>query len=308
MPGLRACLAIPALLLLSATPGRAALLSLLGSSTLDVEVGPLGGERVVQYDDNGFCGGGSFNVAFPPLRFQMNTSGVLVSAPLAGGFVEPGGLFTGTRTQTIPFGIQTFTTMGQFCSGSLPPFASPPDITIANVSNSTKSIAPGAAGGGHAGDVVRPGGGLGGPGALAGTFFINVLGLFNLEVPLSPVGATGATGQFVAGSLVVTVMGTGWTTATVQVTGVSTVTTPTSNGAVLNTVTFAGYDNRTPGHVGRVLLVSPFKVITNAAGNLPGIARQTLDFAGIVPEPGTLGLLVAGAAGLALQGWRKLRR
>jgi hypothetical protein len=90
--------------------------------------------------------------------------------------------------------------------------------------------------------------------------------------------------------------------------GVSTATAPTPNAAILNSVTFAGYDNRTPGHVGRVLLVSPFKVITNAAGNLPGIARQTLDFGGVVPEPGTLGLLLAGATVLALWGRRQRRR
>jgi hypothetical protein len=156
--------------------------------------------------------------------------------------------------------------------------------------------------------VLRPGDGLGGPGPLAGTFIVNVPGLFNLDIPLSPVGSTGAAGQAVVGTLAVTVLGTGWTTAPVQVTGISTGTTPTSQAAIVNTVTFVGYDNRTPGHVGRVLLVSPFKVVTNAAENLPGIARQTLDFAGIVPEPGTLGLLVVGAVGPVLDGRRRMRR
>jgi hypothetical protein len=105
----------------------------------------------------------------------------------------------------------------------------------------------------------------------------------------------------------VTVFGTGWTTAPVQLTGVTTISTPTSQAGIVNTVTFAGYDNRTPGHVGRVLLVSPFKVISNATGNLPGLARQTLDFGGVVPEPGALGLLALGVVALALQGWRKRR-
>jgi hypothetical protein len=294
---IRASLAVSILFLSAAAPARAALLSLLGSSTLRVEVGQLGGERTVVYSSPLHVGASCpVTATYPPLELQMNQPVALVPLAPGGGFVEPAGLFTGTLTRQIP----------QTVGSCFAPFLE--ETIFANLSNGAKSIAPGAAGGGQTSGVVRPGGGLGGPGALAGTFLINVLGLFNLEVPLSPVGATGAAGQRVAGSLVVTVLGTGWTTATVQVTGVSTRTTPTSNAAVANTVTFAGYDNRTPSHVGRVLLVSPFKVITNAAGNLPGIARQTLDFAGVVPEPGTLGLLVAGAAFLALHGWRKLRR
>jgi hypothetical protein len=299
MRSVRASVAISTLLLLAATQARAALLSLMGSSTLDLRAGPVGGEVTVTSVFG--C-----SVTVPGISlFGMNQPVALVPLLPGGAFIEPAGLFTGTHTRHIPNLFSGSTPGGGFCTGTagLPLIEA---TTIANVSNGTKSIAPGAAGGGQASGVVRPGGGLGGPGALAGTFLINVLGLFNLEIPLSPVGSTGAAGQQVVGSLVVTVLGTGWTTASVQVTGVSTVSTP--NAAVVNTVTFVGYDNRTPGHVGRVLLVSPFKVVTNAAGNLPGIARQTLDFAGVVPEPGTLGLLVAGAAGLAFQGWRKRRR
>ncbi len=307
MPRFRTALAFSLLPLFAATPARAALLSHLGTSTLDVRVGQLGGERGVRYTGLAGCFGQTLYPSFPPIQFPSNQAVALVPLAPGGGFVEPAGLFTGTGTQYFPPFITIFTPQGGFCSASLG-IGLVSRVTIANVSNGTKSIAPGAAGGGQASGVVRPGGGLGGPGALAGTFLINVLGLFNLEIPLSPVGATGAAGQVVAGTLAVSVLGTGWTTASVQVTGVSTITTPTGNAAVVNTVTFVGYDNRTPGHVGRVLLVSPFKVITNAAGNLPGIARQALDFAGVVPEPGTLGLLVAGAAGLALQGWRKRRR
>ena len=297
MRSVRACVAFSLLLLFAAAPARAALLSLLGSSTLRVEVAQLGGERTVVYSSPLSPGASCpVTVTYPALELQMKQPEALVPLAPGGGFVEPAGLFTGTLSGQIP----------QTVGSCFFPFLN--QTIIANLSNGAKSIAAGAAGGGQSTGVVRAGGGLGGPGALAGTFLINVLGLFNLEVPLSPVGSTGAAGQRVAGSLVITVLGTGWTTATVQVTGVSTFTTPTSNAAVVNTVTFVGYDNRTPGHVGRVLLVSPFKVVTNAAGNLPGLARQTLDFAGVVPEPGTLGLLVAGAAGLALQGWRKQRR
>ena len=282
-------------LVVASQPARGALLSLLGSSTLEVRVGELGGARTITVLPSG-C-----PYTLPPIVFPVNTSPVLLAATGGGGFVEPAGLFTGTQGRQIPGIIFTVTPMGGFCSGTpgIPLFEG---TTIANLSNGTKSIAPGAAGRGHANGVVRPGGGLGGGGPLAGTFLINVLGLFNLEVPLGAVGSTGATDPVVAGTLAVTVLGTGWTTAPIQVTGVTT------GSPYVNTVTVAGYDNRTPGHVGRVLLVSPFKVITNAAGNLPGVALQTLDFGGVVPEPSTLGLLVAGAACLALQGWRKRRR
>jgi hypothetical protein len=36
-------------------------------------------------------------------------------------------------------------------------------FTVANLSNLTKTIAPGAPGGGQATGIVRPGGGMGGP-------------------------------------------------------------------------------------------------------------------------------------------------
>ena len=302
MRDFRASVAISTLLLFAPFPTQAALLSLLGSSTLDLRVGRLGGEAGGRYVGSGPCPGYVFYKTLPPIQFSMNMAGVLVSTPMAGGFLEPAGIFTGTRTQTFPAIATSPDAPFFFCSGSLADLFH--GVAAANLSNGSKSIAPGAAGGGHTEGVLRPGGGLGGPGALAGTFLINVLGFFNLQVPLSPVGSTGTTAQRVAGTLEVTVLGTGWTTASVQVTGVTTATTPTSNAALVNTVTFVGYDNRTAGHVGRVLLVSPFKVITNAAGNLPGVAMQTLVF---VPEPASLVLLAAGTATLALLGSRRMR-
>jgi hypothetical protein len=180
-------------------------------------------------------------------------------------------------------------------------------LTIGNLANGQKVIANGAAAGTRTVDVLRPGGGLGGPGPLAGTAFVNVLGLFNLAVPLGVVGNPGATTAVAAGSLFVTVNGTGWTTGAVTVQGVTTanpVTTPNAPENI-NTVTPVGYDNRTPNHGGVVQLISAFKVITNAAGNLPGLATQTLTF---VPEPGTALLLGAGVATLGLCGWLRARR
>jgi hypothetical protein len=231
--------------------------------------------------------GGTLTVQVGPYAhvFSQNAPSILVSASSAGGFVEPAGIFTGTIR--VP-------TTGLFTA--VTPF------TIAGLSNLTKSIAPGAGSSGHATGLLRPGGGLGGPGPLQGEAIVNVLGLFNLVVPLEAVGVTGGTAQYPAGFVAVTVAGTGWTTGAVTITGI---TTRPPSGAPVNTVTFGGigYDNRTPLHNGVIALVSPFKVSTNAVGNLPGFALQTLTFSGGVPEPGTLALLGTAFAALALRGW-----
>jgi hypothetical protein len=209
-----------------------------------------------------------------------------------GGFTEPAGIFTGT--EMLPTSL---------CPG----VCLTSGFTIAQLSNSAKTIGPGAAGSGHTVGIVRPGGGMGGPGPLQGDAIINVLGLFNLVVPLEVVGSTGADAMVVAGTLMVSAFGTGWTTGPVTITGVTTQVSLTTfgGGEVVNTVTFGalGYDNRTPLHNGVIALVSPFKVVTNAAGNLPAFALQTLVFSGGVPEPGTLVLLGTAFAALALRGW-----
>jgi hypothetical protein len=128
---------------------------------------------------------------------------------------------------------------------------------------------------------------------------VNVLGLFNLAVPLGIVGNTGQTVAVVAGTLAVTVQGTGWTTGKISITNVTT------GDPAVNTVVRTGADGRNANGTGIVSLISAFHVTTNAAGNLPGLATQTLTF---VPEPGTLLLLCSGVATLGIGGWLRARQ
>ena len=136
--------------------------------------------------------------------------------------------------------------------------------------------------------------------SFSGRAFINVLALFNLVVPLFPVGDTYGSSISNQGYVSVTVLGTAWTTGNVTLTGLSG-STPSQN-----TVTFdaLGFDHRTPGHAGVLQLVSPFKVVDGVAGAQPGYALQTLTFTG-VPEPGTLVLLGAGVVALVGYGLRR---
>ena len=94
----------------------------------------------------------------------------------------------------------------------------------------------------------------------------------------------------------VTTMGGGTNTAT-----------PSANILTQSVVSFTGTDNRTAGGAGTIQLISPSKVDTGALnqGITPTIWRMTLFF---VPEPGTVLLLVSGAAGLAFIGRKRMKR
>jgi hypothetical protein len=231
--------------------------------------------------------------SLPAATVPQNVSALPLLVTTGGGFTEPAGLFTGTVTA---------------------PPGSPTGVPIVSgftlvVSNRTKQVAPGAPTGvASYWGVHRAGGGLGGPGRLAGDAIVNILGIFNLSIPLSPVGYTD--GYFTSHGMPtypiqVTVIGTGWTTGDVTITGLTTLT---PSGGLANTVTFGalGFDQRTAGHGGVLQLVTPFKVITSVAGNLSGFALQTLTFTG-VPEPGTLllvGTSVAALVGYGVRRWR----
>jgi hypothetical protein len=253
----------------SPSPAGASLLALETTSTMTVRIG--------------------FELPLVTFPINSSTATILVSSGV-GAFTEPAGLFTGSPA--LPTALFTGIAL---ING----------LTLA-VSNGPKQIAPFASGPPERlTDVIRFGGGLGGPGPLAGTAFVNVLGLFNLVIPLGVVGQTGATTTVTAGSLFVTVVGTGWTTAPVYITGVGV---PNAGGFfTTGTVTAVGADNRTPGHQGTLVLVSAFKIFNNAT-RLPvdGIVTQTLSFRD-APEPATLGLAAFSAVCLVLHGLRRSR-
>ena len=236
--------------------------------------------------------GGSLGIsigALPPIEFPCGSCPVVlpVSNPGVGnGFTEPASLFTGSVM--LPTALFTGVAL---ING----------LTIGNLANGTKTInTAGDIAGPRAVNVLRPGNGaLGGPGPLTGTAFVNVLGLFNLAVPLGVIGNTGQTVAVVAGTLAVTVQGTGWTTGKISITNVTT------GDPAVNTVVRTGADGRNANGTGIVSLISAFHVTTNAAGNLPGLATQTLTF---VPEPGTLLLLCSGVATLGIGGWLRARQ
>ena len=273
-----------------AGPARSALLELTGSSlTFQIEGGST-----------------SSGVSGPLVPLQTFAQGpaslpVLVSSG-AGGFSLPAGLFTGTAV--VPSSLLT----------AVPLISS---IQL-DLSNPAMALGPGGGpvlpGGrtvtypaltGSEAPIRGPGGGFGGSGPLAGTALVNVLLLFDTPVPLSFVGATsGVAEQFIAMGVRLTGIGTGWTTGEVQVTGL-TATTPSGGVTLVNTITYAGFDNRTAGHAGTLLLVSPFKVVVGLVGNLPGLVTMQLHFA--VPEPAGEVMLVL-AAGALVAGVRRRGR
>jgi len=79
-----------------------------------------------------------------------------------------------------------------------------------------------------------------------------------------------------------------------------------ATGAALGipaTIVATAYDNRTPAGAGTVQLVAPGSISFNLFGGFPAFGVLTLTY---TPEPGTLTLLGAGVAALAMLGRRKL--
>jgi len=126
-------------------------------------------------------------------------------------------------------------------------------------------------------------GNLGGTMPLGGTAFLNVLGLFNVAVPLSVIGKGGTT-TVIFGAHQARLQGAPWTEGTAQITAPNFVTTGT---------------NVFPAPL---RLVTPISMVVNP--DFSGFATLTLT---PVPEPG-VGLLLVALAALAAREGVKRRR
>ena len=198
----------------------------------------------------------------PPAVLPQNPDPVSVAVSSGtGSFVLPSGLFGGTAV--LPTGL--FTGISLLSSLSV------------TATNSTVSVGGGA-----------------GNGVVTGLAHIGVCGgLINLYIPLN-FGGGGTQVQGAAALAATVTFASGWTTGVVTV---ANITTPTPGGGDANTVTLAGFDTRTAGHAGTIMLVTPARFLSNAVGFLPLFGTMTLTF---VPEPGVLLLLATAAGGLAL--------
>lgn len=214
--------------------------------------------------------------ALPPVTVEQDPDEIVITTTSGGGFSLTSGIFQ--STVVVP--PQLFT-----------------GVSLISSLNVTATNGPGsfAAGNGIAS-------GFGGTMPIQGKSVVGVLGgLINLDVPLSVAGAGGST-VVGAAALMISVTGHVWTTG---VAGVGVVTSATPNGFT-NTATQAGFDNRTTGQAGQILLVTPLLIDTgDAAGVLPGFGILSLEF---VPEPGAALALGSAILGLAAVGRLRQRR
>jgi hypothetical protein len=191
--------------------------------------------------------------------------------------------------------------------------------------------------------TLCPGGCLGGSEGLNGVFILGI-GTGNLSFPQDAVGI-GGTASLPVGAQAIVATGapfitgkariTGITTNIVQVlgrpggpiTGVGVTLAPAGTETVRTFTTLNGFVTTNPGGAlstqatvtlggtnvlasasagGMVTLISPLRVNTGAlgVGNIPGFYSKKFVF---VPEPGTVLLLVSGAAGLIFIGRKRMK-
>lgn len=202
-----------------------------------------------------------------------------LAAPITGGFTTAGGNVTATSTNAI-VGSDTF-------------------IGITNAAPITRVQA--ILAGNNLGTLV--------PGAGTAANALGIQGVANVvayggyvtlvAVPLTALGVPGATFSFMGGGgSIIKFTGNGWTTGTAMI----TLPTATLKGMTQAGVITAAGTNNLVGGVGQITFISPVLIRTNLAGDLPTFAALTLTF---VPEPGTLMLIGAGIAGLAVYGRRR---
>jgi hypothetical protein len=192
-------------------------------------------------------------------------------------------------------------------------------------------------------NTLCPGGCLGGLESMTGQFIVGILGSplpFSLSVigvggvaslPVGQAAIVATGGPFITGKARLTNITTNVisipTRGTAGVTGVGVTVEPngtenvktftTQHGFVTSnptgvleteaTVTLAGGTTGSPASgTGSVTLISPLRVQTGplGVGNLPGQFVKTFVF---VPEPGTVLLLVSGAAGLIFIGRKRMK-
>lgn len=190
--------------------------------------------------------------------------------------------------------------------------------------------------------TLCPGGCLGGSEGLNGVFILGI-GALNLSFALTPIGI-GGTGALPLGSQSIIATGapfitgkariTAITTNVIQVnrggpvTGVGLSLAPAGTETVRTFTTGLGFRTSNPSGPletqatvtvggtnilasasfgGMVTLVSPLRINTGAlgVGNIPGYFAKKFVF---VPEPGTVLLLVSGAAGLVFMGRRRMKK
>ncbi len=215
----------------------------------------------------------------------------LLSGTLPGA-TFPGVGATGTATSNLSASLGAGTAFNGAVTTSIPTSAAPP-LTAIQVFV-TKN-----AGGTFVPNPTDLGGNL----LFNGTANVYGIGGFTtgggplLSIPLN-LGTPNTVYQ-ASGGVAITVVSGSWTAGTAAVTGVTT-TSPTSNMTnPAGTATAMGSNGLTPGGAGTLVLVSPVKVVSSIAGNFAAFGTLTLNY---VPEPGTLLLLVAGIAGIAVLG------
>jgi hypothetical protein len=131
--------------------------------------------------------------------------------------------------------------------------------------------------------------------ALNASAYLLMSGNISLEIPLGVVGV-GGTQMFHALTLV-----GGTIFANPYQLGMLTLMGALNTAP--HTLTSTGFDARSAGGAGQLVLVSPTTVNLGPLGTLAAISTLTLG----VPEPGTLALVLLGVAGLAARGWRQGR-